>query len=199
MVLGYHVIFSAYGFWLPNDPRGSGSDFVASWDLFRYGPATKVDTRHSVAKRPHDRELRESAKRALKYPAVRFDGLQARAVGMGFAKSVQRGGVSMWACAILPDHVHLVFGRHRIAAERNINLLKGAATKELLAQRLHPFQDLPSDRAQVPMCWGREGWTVFLDSEADLVRSIKYVRDNPLKENKPPQKWSFVQEFPATV
>jgi hypothetical protein len=28
MILGYHVIFGAYGFWLPNDPRGSWSDFV---------------------------------------------------------------------------------------------------------------------------------------------------------------------------
>ena len=25
MVLAYHLVFSAYGFWLPNDPRGSTS------------------------------------------------------------------------------------------------------------------------------------------------------------------------------
>ena len=49
MLLGFHVILSAYGFWLPNDPRGSWSDFVWAWDLFRYGPATKVETRSSVA------------------------------------------------------------------------------------------------------------------------------------------------------
>jgi hypothetical protein len=30
MILAYHSIFSMYGFWLPNDPRGSGSDYVAS-------------------------------------------------------------------------------------------------------------------------------------------------------------------------
>lgn len=33
MVLGFHVIFSAYGFWLPNDPRGSWSDWVRKWEL----------------------------------------------------------------------------------------------------------------------------------------------------------------------
>jgi hypothetical protein len=37
MVLAYHLIFSMYGFWLPNDPRGSWSEFVASWELFRFG------------------------------------------------------------------------------------------------------------------------------------------------------------------
>ena len=31
MILGFHVVFGAYGFWLPNDPRGSWSDFVGSW------------------------------------------------------------------------------------------------------------------------------------------------------------------------
>ncbi len=29
MILAYHSIFSMYGFWLPNDPRGSGSDYLA--------------------------------------------------------------------------------------------------------------------------------------------------------------------------
>jgi hypothetical protein len=28
MVIGYHVILGARGFWLPNDPRGSGSSYV---------------------------------------------------------------------------------------------------------------------------------------------------------------------------
>ena len=48
MVIACHCIFGTYGFWLPNDPRGSGSDFVASWELFRYGPATKTRGRRSV-------------------------------------------------------------------------------------------------------------------------------------------------------
>ena len=47
MIRASHVIFSAYGFWLPNDPRGSWSDFVGSWELQRFGPATKVNVRHS--------------------------------------------------------------------------------------------------------------------------------------------------------
>lgn len=78
MVHGYHLIISAYGFWLPNDPRGSWSDFVRNWEIARFGEATKVETRQSVAAVPHDRKLRKAAKEALKYPAVIFSGLQAR-------------------------------------------------------------------------------------------------------------------------
>ena len=66
MVLAYHVIFGAYGFWLPNDPRGSWSDFVGAWELLRFGKATKTTERRSVApcrtigdcvKKPSGREI----------------------------------------------------------------------------------------------------------------------------------------------
>ena len=49
MIQGYHVIFSTYGFWLPNDPRGSGSDVVRNKQLRKFGKATKVTTQQSVA------------------------------------------------------------------------------------------------------------------------------------------------------
>ena len=37
-VRAYHLIITTYGFWLPTDPRGSWSDFVRAWELFRFGP-----------------------------------------------------------------------------------------------------------------------------------------------------------------
>src|SRR5437870_11369696 len=103
MVLGYHMIISAYGFWLPNDPRGSWSDFVRAWELERFGPATKVETRRSVADKTHDFRARQNAKKALRYPPVSFTGIQARAIGLGFANFLDRSGVTIWACSILPE------------------------------------------------------------------------------------------------
>ena len=58
MVLGYHCVFTAYGFWLPNDPRGSWSDFVRKWELVRFGKTTKINDDRSVAGKGHDRALR---------------------------------------------------------------------------------------------------------------------------------------------
>jgi len=195
MVLGYHVIFGAYGFWLPNDPRGSWSEFVGSWELFRFGPATKTDARASVAHKPHDRSVRIAAKQSLKYPAVQFSGLQARAVARGFAKSANRGGVRVWACSILPEHVHLVIGRHTCKVEQIVNLFKGAATGSLLEENLHPFARWATAAGKAPKCWADGEWKVFLDSEEAIVRAIKYVEDNPVKEGKSPQRWSFVSPF----
>jgi hypothetical protein len=114
------VVFGAYGFWLPNDPRGSWSDFVGSWDLFRYGPANTTGETRSVAHSDHDRALRLVAKNALKYPPVQFTGIQARAIGRGFAQYVERSGRAVWACAILPDHVHLVLATCDLQVEQII-------------------------------------------------------------------------------
>src|SRR5437870_3683429 len=102
-VLAYHVIFSAYGFWLPNDPSGSWSDFVRAWELFRAaGRATKVDTHRSVAGRPHKVQTRLRAKEVLRFPPVVFNGLQAQSIGQGFRRMVQKSHYQVFACAILP-------------------------------------------------------------------------------------------------
>ncbi len=37
IVIAYHLVWTAYGTWLPNDPRGSGSAGVVSPDLAKLG------------------------------------------------------------------------------------------------------------------------------------------------------------------
>src|SRR5438552_2695444 len=121
-VLAYHLIFSAYGFWLPNDPRGSWSDFVRAWELRRFGPATKTNERRSLARDPHDWRKRLAAKEALARDPVEFSGVQARAIARGFADYSRRCGLIVWACSILPSHVHLVVARHTCKIEQVSNL-----------------------------------------------------------------------------
>jgi REP element-mobilizing transposase RayT len=188
------LIFGTYGFWLPNDPRGSWSDFVGAWELFRYGGATRTTETRSLAYRQHDRERRLATKAALKYPPVKFTGLQARAVARGFASYFQRMGLAVWACAILPDHVHLVTGKPGMKVEQLVIQLKGDATQELEREEIHPFGSYKAKAGRVPKCWARGEWKVFLDAE-DVVRAIRYVEANPLKEGKKKQVWSFVKAY----
>jgi REP element-mobilizing transposase RayT len=195
MVLGYHVTISAYGFWLPNDPRGSWSEFVGSWELLGFGPATKTTERRSLAWETHDRRLRLAAKKALERPAVRFTGVQARAVGRGFAEYVRKAGSPVWACSILPEHVHLVVGRSRLKIEQVVIQLKGAATRRLMEENMHPFGHLAKPGEQPPKCWSRGEWKVFLFTPEDIQRSIRYVENNPVKEGKPLQRWPFVVPY----
>lgn len=195
MVLGSHVIFGAYGFWLPNDPRGSWSTFVGAWELFRYGPATKVSVRHSVAGARHDVSTRLAAKSSLKHSPVKLSGAQARAVAIGFAAYAKRAELTIWACAVLPDHVHLVIARHHLETEKLIVQLKGAATRRLVNEGLHPFGYLAVSGQVPPKCFARGGWKGFLNTADDIRRAIRYVESNPIKEGLPKQRWSFVTPY----
>ncbi|HTK74999.1 MAG TPA: hypothetical protein VL371_07040 [Gemmataceae bacterium] len=196
-VLAYHLVFSAYGHWLPNDPRGSGSTYVGSKDLLRFGRATHLDDRsRSVARRPHDQQLRQAAKQALKRPQVLFTGIQARAIGRGFANYVERHGLTVWACSILQAHVHMVVARFRLNAEPLVQQLKSAATRRLLKEELHPFQQDATIADAMPSCWAERLWKVYLDTEVAILREIRYVEENPEKDGKSRQKWSFVRPYP---
>ena len=195
MVLAYHVIITTYGFWLPNDQRGSWSDFVRRWELLKFGPATKVSTRRSLANAPFDPALRAAAKRALMYRPVIFDGQQALCVANAFADGVRRSGFVILACAILPDHTHLVIRRHRYSIEQVTNRLKGSATRCLTESGLHPMRNQITAGVELPSPWASGLWKVYLDAPEDIRRAIDYVENNPIKERKKRQNWKFVVPY----
>jgi REP element-mobilizing transposase RayT len=192
VIIAAHVIITTYGFWLPNDPRGSWSDFVASWEILKFGTATKVTTRRSVAHVRHDQSLRRAAKQALRFPPVRFTGGQALAVGQGFARAIAEGKYVVNACSILPDHVHLVIARHARLFERITSHLKSNATRRLREDGLDPLARFAGADGTLPTPWAGGLWKVFIDDGKHWSAAIKYVEDNPLKEGKPRQTWSFV-------
>ena len=186
---------TAYGFWLPNDPRGSWSEFVRAWELQAFGPATKTTERRSLAGRRHDPAARLAAKQRLVRPPVEYTGEQALAIGMGFAKYVRRSGLVVLAASVLPKHTHLVVGRMQHSVEQTANLLKGAATSELSRRGLHPFAGQDYADGRLPTPWARKQWSCFLDCDADIRRAIAHVQANPIKDGKPRQQWSFVTPY----
>ena len=198
MIHGYHVIFGAYGFWLPNDPRGSWSDFVHAWELVRFGRSTKSLDRVEIAPAEYA-AWRAETLQALTYPPVSLDGEQARAVGEGFAKFCSKNRLGIWACSILPEHVHLVLGRHRYKMEIAANLLKGAATKRLKEVGMHPMAMYEQEDGRIPHMWAAHQWIAFLDSEQAIENAIKYVEANPSKEGKRPQAWKCVIPFTGII
>ena len=186
---------TAYGFWLPNDPRGSWSDFVRAWELLGFGRATKIDDRRSVARKPHDRLLRLAAKKALVRKPVEFNGIQARAIARGFGDYVRRTGCVIHACSVLPTHGHLVLARDDCRIEQRARLLKGAATTQLTREGLHPFANQPFKNGQRPTPWTRHEWNCFLFTVSDMMRAIRYVERNPSNEHKRAQQWKFITPF----
>ncbi len=192
-VVAIHCIWGAYGFWLPNDPRGSGSHFVGSYAVWQAGGnATLVQTSRSLADKKHDLNLRLAGKAALQKPAMRFNDTQIDAIGAGFAAAVTIGRYNVHACAIMPDHVHVVLGHTPALASKIVAHLKSFATKEINRRSLNPYATLPGRDGQ--RIWADRFRHVFL-AAADVPRCIQYVRDNPVKIGSPPQNWSFIRPW----
>ena len=183
MIVAYHSIFCAYGFWLPNDPRGSWSDFVGAWELFiAAGPATYCGARYSVAGADHDREVRNTGKASLLHSPMRFDPRQIQSIATGFADACSEADFHILACAIMPDHVHVVIRRHPRDIEMIVGHLRSRATKQLGRDAIRPDQPI----------WAKKSWNRYLDSP-DLPNAIAYVNNNPRRAGLPAQFWPFVE------
>src|SRR5882724_9047410 len=119
MVLGYHLIMTAYGWWLPNDPRGSMSQSI------RNDVIGELGTLHFGRKRvqPASREIREfydRARQTLKYELLQFSAADRVTLSDAFGDTIRREHYTCYACAIMWDHVHLCIRKHKHQAEEMI-------------------------------------------------------------------------------
>jgi len=196
MVIAYHAILSMYGLRLPNDPRGSWSTWIRKWDLLRFGPPTKVETRQSVASENHDHKIRLAAKQSLAYPPVELTGQQALAISKGFAQAVNESGYRIHACAILPEHTHVILGqRVDRPIEQIVGHLKGRATQQLKREGIHPLGSFSNKNGETPSPWSEGYWKTYIESAMYMQNAIEYVNENPVKEGKRPQNWHFVEPW----
>lgn len=99
-------------------------------------------------------------------------------MGRGFHSRRDTSGYTIWAASILPEHTHLVIARHTYQVEQMINLLKGAATRQLIKESLHPLADYAKPGQRPPRMWAEHEWKVFLDSQQAIENAIEYVNQN---------------------
>jgi hypothetical protein len=191
MVRWYHLIMTAYGFWLPNDPRGSWPTFVGSWELYKFGPATKTSEKRSLAHDPHDRERRLAAKRALKDPPARFDARQREAT------AIREGEYAVHALCVGHDHAHAVVGRDQRTIEQIATHLKSRATMAMRRANVHPLAHYALGNGATPTRWAAGIWSVFINDEKQLGAAIAYVERHPEKEGLLPQTYLFLTAPPV--
>lgn len=91
-----------------------------------------------------------------------------------------------YACAIMPDHVHMLLRKHRDDAETMLDKLQATTREAIIHHSLRP--------ADHPV-WGGCGWKVYLDHPQEVWGVIRYIEDNPRKQQLPTQAWPFVTPY----
>src|SRR5579872_5333398 len=137
MVAGYHLIWTAYGWWLPNDPRGSSSHKIRVERIAELG-----ELHHGRKEvQPKSEELRrffQNARRALKYELLAFNEDEINLLGGAFAAVIQERCYTSYACAIMPDHVHILIRKHVDLAEMMIEHLQARSRQALVETGRRP-------------------------------------------------------------
>ncbi len=185
MVVGYHLIWTAYGWWLPNDPRGSSSQEIRVKKLSELGPLH--EGRKTI--QPPGRDIRrfyDEAKDLLNHELLTFSTTERQVIANAFSAVLASCRYTCYACAIMPDHIHLLIRRHRDRGETMIANLQEESRQGLISAGFRS--------AEHPV-WGGPGWKRFLNSRADIERVVKYVRRNPTEIGMPEQDWPFVSIY----
>jgi REP element-mobilizing transposase RayT len=115
-----------------------------------------------------------------------FEPRECRVVADALAGAIKECKYTCYACAVMPDHVHLVIRKHRDLAEEMIERIQSLSRKRLVDCGIRELEH-PT--------WTRGGWKVFLDHPDEVWRTIRYVEQNPQKMRLPAQKWSFVTAY----
>jgi hypothetical protein len=185
-VIALHLIFMGYGHWLPNDPRGSGSQEVRKEALEPLGPV------HHGRKivQPARAELRAfyaEASRRLEYDTLWFDAAMRGVLGAGFGTAVRKCGYTCWSCAIMRNHAHLCIRRHR---DTDTVIWNHLAT----ITRMAILERFPQISREHPI-WADRPYAVFLETPDDIRRVIGYIEGNPWKDGLPAQRWEWVKPY----
>lgn len=183
IVIAHHLIWTVYGTWLPNDPRGSGSRAIACDVLRDLGDV------HYGRKRvqPSDAVIRAFYAQATPLLKHEVRMIDAAVVAHAFEQTIEQRRYTCYACAIMPDHVHLLIRKHRDTAETMIEALKSDSVAACIAAGTHP----PGH----PVWVGGLGWKVFLEHPDEVQRTIRYIEANPTKARMSAQRWPFVQSY----
>ncbi len=185
IVLAYHIMWTLYGWWLPNDPRGSTSntirnDLIADLGELHHGRKQLQPAGHDI------RAFYSQAAATLKHDLLQFTQDQFPQVAQAIGQTIADHKYTCYACAVMPDHIHILTRRHRDQAENMLTHLQSESRSRLSALALR--------RLSHPT-WTRGGWKVFLDHPDDIQRTIRYIEHNPVKMRLPVQHWDFVKEY----
>jgi REP element-mobilizing transposase RayT len=185
MLIGSHLILHGYGHWFANDLRGSGSSEIREEKFEALGPI------HFGRKRvqPPREELKEfwrEAEALLKFEPLWFDDRIRKLIADSFAQLITLAGYTVWACAILKNHAHLMVRRHRDDPETICGRFAEVSRDAIRAAQIvvpeHPV-------------WSLRPYKVYCNTKVEVIDRIDYVERNPEKEGLPPQHYDFVKDY----
>ena len=169
--IGYHLVFSGYGLWLPGDSRGSWS---ASWDE-QLG-LIEPHTLH-----PGDPVRLRMAEERLKHPAVRLSVAMIEVVADTFGCCAAESDWTIQAASVESTHVHLLLSYSERDIDKTVKWVKDRCTKAVHQRTSH----------QGPV-WCKGRWRGFIFDDTSWEGAVGYIERHNIRRGLGPRPYAFL-------
>lgn len=169
--IGYHLVKSGFGLWLPGDSRGHWS---TAWDEeIGYIEPHKLHEGDPVRKR--------MAMERMKHPPTRLDVAMIGAVANAIGHCVGESDWAIVAAAIEPTHMHLLM----TYTTRDVD-----KTAKWLAQRTTKAVHQETPFAGPVWCEGK--WLGFIFDIEHWASTRLYIERHNIRRGLGPQPWAWI-------
>jgi REP element-mobilizing transposase RayT len=169
--IGYHVVISGYGLWLPGDERGSWS---AAWD--RQIGFTEPHMLH-----PGDPARLRMSEERMRHCPVRLTTAMIAAVVEALGRCAETSEWSVAAVSIEATHTHLLLTYTRRDIDNAVKWIKDQATKAVHRETLHSGP-----------VWCKGKWRSFVYDEEVWHAAETYIERHNVRRGVGPRPYPFL-------
>lgn len=169
--IGYHLVKSCYGLWLPGDSRGHWS---SAWDeeIGYYEP-------HRL--HPGDPVRRRMAEERMKHPPTLLSGEMIGAVARAVGHCAAQSDWAIAAATVEPTHMHLLMTYTARDAEKTSKWISQQTTKAV-----HQTTDFSRP------VWCEGNWLGFIFDVDHWANTRTYIERHNLRRGLPTQPWDWI-------
>ncbi len=169
--IGYHIVVSGYGLWLPGDGRGSWS---AAWDE-RIG-LTEPHTLH-----PGDPVRLRMSRECMSHPPVRLTATMIAAVVDTVGDCAANSDWSITAASVEATHSHLLLTYTERNIDNTVKWIKDQATKSIHRRTSHGGP-----------VWCKGRWRTFIYDEDAWEAASAYIERHNVRRGVGPHPYPFL-------
>jgi REP element-mobilizing transposase RayT len=169
--VGYHVVVSGYGLWLPGDERGHWSE---AWDAeLGFIEPHALHTGDPIRKR--------MAEERQRHPPVRLDAEMQSVVADAITSCSDESDWRIAAASIEATHTHLLVTYSERDIDKTVKWLKDQITKAI-----------HRDTSHAGPVWCKGSWRPFIFDEAVWRNTCAYIERHNVRRGVGPRPYGFI-------
>ena len=172
--LGYHIVISGYGLWLPGDDRGHWSE---AWDKeIGFIEPHKLHAGDQVRKR--------MAEERQAHPPTRLDTKMQSVVADTFARCRVESNWQIAAASIESTHTHLLITHSDRNIDNTVKWLKDQSTKAIHRATTHTGP-----------VWCKGSWRSYIFEDEVWENTQLYIQRHNERRGEGPRPYPFISNI----